>query len=581
MRVLLILSVLLGWSAVVSGAEAPSLRIGVLAFRGAEMAESEWEPTLAYLRGQLPQRHVVIVPLDLDGLTTAVKSGSLDFVITNPGHYVELEAAFGVTRIASLSGSASATTLPAMVGSAVVVRAERTDLNRLSDLRGSRLAAVSPEAFGGFRVVWRELAEIGIAPFSDTAGLQFTGFPMEAVAEAVAEGKADAGILRFCLLEQMEAEGRITPGLLRVLGGIPSHGCLSSTRLYPDWPFARLAATPEALAKQVAIALLAMPEGDGYAWTVPADYQPVHDLFRALKIGPYAYLRHPSARQLLRDYWPWLVMALLGVVWWLVHVARVEYLVRRRTAELRSAHAEARLRREEMEHGARLALLGEMASSLAHEISQPLAAIANYASGCQRRLTSHTDPEGVTEGVGLIAAQAERAAGIVKRIRAFARKRSPVPQNLDANGPLVEAVELFQTVAARHGVGVSLDLGQGLPPVLADRLRIEQVVLNLLQNAADAMSKSEPRHIAVSSSAVAEGVEIRVADTGPGLSPEARARLFEPFFTTKPDGLGLGLSLSRTMIEAQGGRLWAEDAPGGGAVFRFTLPVTTGPTEIP
>lgn len=581
MRILLILSVLLGWTFSGLRAEAPDLRIGVLAFRGAEMAESEWEPTLAHLRGQLPQRRVAVIPLDIEGMTSAVKNGSLDFVITNPGHYVELEAAFGVTRIASLSEGASLTTPPAMVGSAVVVRAERTDLNGISDLRGARLAAVSPEAFGGFRVVWRELAELGIDPFSSAVALQFTGFPMEAVAAAVAEGKADAGILRVCLLERMEAEGRIEPGRLRVLGGKPSHGCLSSTRLYPDWPFAKLAATPETLAKQVAIALLAMPEGDGYAWTVPADYQPVHDLFRALKIGPYAYLRQSSLRQMAEEYWPWLVMALLGIVWWLVHVARVEYLVRRRTVELRSAHAEARLRREEMEHGARLALLGEMASSLAHEISQPLAAIANYASGCQRRLASHTDPEGVTEGVGLIAAQAERAAGIVKRIRAFARKRSPVPQNLDANGPLVEAVELFQTVAARHGVGISLDLGQGLPLVQADRLRIEQVVLNLLQNAADAMGENEPRHIAVTSSAVAEGVEIRVADTGPGLSAEARARLFEPFFTTKPDGLGLGLSLSRTMIEAQGGRLWAEDGPGGGAVFRFTLPATTGFTEIP
>ena len=580
MRILVILSILLGWTSSDLRAETPDLRIGVLAFRGAEMAESEWEPTLAHLRGQLPQRRIAVVPLDIDGMTAAVKSGSLDFVITNPGHYVELEAAFGVTRIASLSAGTSSATPPSMVGSAVVVRAERTDLNSLSDLRGARLSAVSPEAFGGFRVVWRELVEHGIDPLSSAVELQFTGFPMEAVAEAVADGKADAGILRVCLLERMEAEGRIKPGRLRVLGGMPSHGCLSSTRLYPDWPFAKLAATPEALAKQVAIALLAMPEGDGYAWTVPADYQPVHDLFRALKIGPYAYLQHSSLRQMAEEYWPWMVMALLGIGWWLVHVARVEYLVRRRTSELQAAHVEARLRREEMEHGARLALLGEMASSLAHEISQPLAAIANYASGCQRRLASHTDPEGVTEGVGLIAAQAERAAGIVKRIRAFARKRSPVPQNLDANGPLVEAVELFQTVAARHGVSVSLDLGQGLPPVQADRLRIEQVVLNLLQNATDAMGESEPRHIAVTSSAVAEGVEIRVADTGPGLSAEARERLFEPFFTTKPDGLGLGLSLSRTMIEAQGGRLWAEDGPSGGAVFRFILPATTGSKEI-
>jgi len=568
---LLLLGVLLLWPNGSVRAEAPQLRIGVLAFRGAEMAESEWEPTQAHLRAQLPQYRILLRPLDLEGLNAAVRNGDVDFVITNPGHYVELEAAHGVTRIASLS-TAARDIPPAMVGSAVVVRSAREDLRHLADLRGARLAAVSPDAFGGFRTAWRELAERNIDPFTDTAGLDFTGFPMEAVAAAVTEGRADAGILRICLLEQMEAEGLLERGKLRVLDGRPVHGCLTSTRLYPDWPFAKLATTPEALAKRVAMALLSMPEESRHAWTVPADYQPVHDLFRALKLGPYEYLRHPSLHQVLRDHWPWLVISLLAALWWLAHVARVEFLVRRRTLELKMANAEARAQREEMEHGARLSLLGEMASSMAHEISQPLAAIANYASGCQRRLAAGDDPEGVAEGVGLIAAQAERAAGIVKRIRAFVRKRSPVPQALDVNRPVADAIDLFQAIAARRSVILTVNLAANLPLVSADRIRVEQVVLNLLQNAADAMQGEEFRKLEITSAATEAGVTVSVRDTGPGLSPEARERLFEPFFTTKPDGLGLGLSLSRSMIEAQGGRLWAEDDPEGGVVFHFILP---------
>ena len=564
---LVLLSPALAW------AQPAELRVGILAFRGAERAESEWDPTLRHLAVRLPGYRIRPVPLDLGGMARAVREGAVDFIITNPGNYVELEASDGIIRIASLAASAEAVTAR-NVASAIVVRADRADLRDLADLRGARLAAVAPEAFGGFRIAWREMAERGIDPFHDTARLDFLGFPLERIVAAVQRGEADAGIVRACLLEQMAAEGHLRFEDFRVLDArIPPGGsCLTSTRAYPDWPFAKLAHTPDALAKQVAVALLTMPAADGHAWTVPVDYQPVHELFRALRIGPYDYLRHRTVAQMARDYWHYLALAGLAALWWLIHVARVEVLVRRRTEQLRAAHDDARRRREEMEHGARLALLGEMASSLAHEINQPLAAIANYANGCQRRLNSGTDPEGVAEGVGLIAAQAERAAGIVRRMRAFVRKRVPEPQILDVNDPVREALELFRATAARRGVTVFADLAEGLPPVRADRVQVEQVVLNLLQNAADAMAGGETRRITVTTSRDQDRVRVSVADSGPGLTPEAASHLFEPFFTTKPEGLGLGLSLSRGFVEAHGGRLWAESTPDG-ARFAFTLPV--------
>jgi two-component system sensor histidine kinase TtrS len=529
---------------------------------------------LRQLAARLPDRAIRAVPLDLAGMAKAVRADAVDFLITNPGQYVELEAAYGVTRIASLAGSGDGLKART-VASAVVVRAGRGDLRRLGDLRGATLAAVAPEAFGGFRVAWREMAEQGLDPFRDAGRLNFLGFPMEAIVARVASGEADAGIVRACLLEQMAAEGRIRLDDFRVLDArmVPGSPCTVSTRAYPDWPFAKAPKTPDRLAKQVALALLAMPAEDGHAWTVPVDYQPVHELFRALKIGPYDYLRHRSAAQILHDNWPWLAAALLAALWWVVHVARVEHLVRRRTEELKRAHEDARRHRDEMEHGARLALLGEMASSLAHEINQPLAAIANYASGCERRLAAGTDPEGVAEAVHRITGQAERAAGIVKRMRAFVRKRVPEPQTLDLNEPVREALGLFQATAARRGVTASTSLAASLPAVRADRVQIEQVVLNLLKNAADAMAERPSRHLAVATAEGQGSVEVMVTDNGPGLSPEAREHLFEPFFTTKPDGLGLGLSLSRTIVEAHGGRLWADDAPGGGACFRFTIPI--------
>lgn len=565
----------LGWGA--SARAVEEIGVGILAYRGAERAEAEWEPTLRHLNQTISEYRFRAVPLDLDGVRQAVAEGQVGFVITNPGHYVELEAAFHIARIATVEtvdGPSPATA----VGSAVVVRAG-SPVRTMADLSGMRLAAVAPEAFGGFRLAWRELLSRGIDPFRDLETVSFTGFPIERVLTAVAEGRADAGVVRACLLEQMVAEGHLQPGTFRVLGGRlpPGLKCEVSTALYPDWPFARTPAISTALAKTVGTALLSMPAADGQAWTVPADYQVVHELFQVLKIGPYAALAQRSPVEWARDNWGWLAAVVVAVLWWIAHVARVEYLVRVRTEALQAAGEQARRQRDELDHAARLALLGEMASSLAHELNQPLAAIHAYASGCERRLASGTDPAGVREGVRLIAGQAERAAGIVRRIRAFVRKRAAEQVAVSINEPVLAALDLFGASAHRRAVRVESRLGEGLPVVLADRIQIEQVVLNLLQNAADSMEGTaadhSPREVLVTTARTPVGIEVSVADRGSGLTDEVRERLFEPFFTTKPDGLGLGLSLSRSILEAHGGHLWAEDRPGGGTRFAFTVPI--------
>ncbi|MBI2240620.1 MAG: PhnD/SsuA/transferrin family substrate-binding protein [Magnetospirillum gryphiswaldense] len=558
-------------------AAAAEVRVGVLAYRGAERAEQDWLGTLAHLNASLPQHRFVAVPLDLPGLTQAVEARQVDFIITNPGHYVELESLFHATRIATVESVPGPS--PGMaIGSAVLVRADAPGLRDLADLRGKRLAAVAPDAFGGFRVVWRELLGLNLDPFTQM-DTRFLGFPMEGIVAAVRDGQADAGILRVCLYEQLVGEGQLNPEHFRILSArhVPESPCLTSTRLYPDWPFARLDSTAPALAKQVGMALLSMPMTDGQGWTVPVDYQTVHELFRDLKIGPYEHLARRSFTETLRDNWPWLMLAALGILWWVVHVARVEYLVRSRTDELRRAHESARRQRDEMEHAARLALMGEMASSLAHEINQPLAAIANYARGCQRRLADGSDPDGVAEGVGLIATQADRAADIVKRMRSFVRKRLPEPQSIAINDVIRDSLGLFQVLAGRAGVDITLSLADGLPMVTADRVQLEQVLLNLMKNAADALAHRDNRLISVTSKSAVGGLEVVVADNGPGLPPDALAHLFDPFFTTKKDGLGLGLSLSRSIIEAHGGHLWGENRPEGGARFHFLLPHAEGP----
>ncbi|MFZ3042561.1 MAG: PhnD/SsuA/transferrin family substrate-binding protein [Thiobacillus sp.] len=562
----------------------PPVRIGVLAYLGSEVALSVWSPVVAHLEAALPERRFTLAYYDIAGLREAVRQQEVDFVITNSGQYVALEAEFGVSRIATLDSPAVLSPSRA-IGSAVIARADRRDLNALPDLRGKRVAAVSEDAFGGFQVAWREFLRLGVEP-EDFARLDFLGFPMPRIVTAVARGQADAGIVRACLLEELARDGSIRLADFKVLSPrrVEGFACGLSSELYSDWPIATLRHTDLRLAKAVATALLLMPASStGYAWTVPADYQAVHELFRDLRIGPYAYLRETTLQALARRYWPFFLFFFAALVGWIVHAVRVEQQVHARTAALREALAQRdaaeagmRAHQEQFDHLSRLSILGELSGTLAHELNQPLAAIANYAQSLVRRLDSgRYTPDILAEASREIAAQAERAGGIVRRIRAFARKRAAVRERRLLADMVREAAALFRGMLPG---APRIDIADRLPPgtaVEADAVQVEQVLLNLLKNAADAMQELPPDARAIDVTLAREGRVYRIAirDHGAGLAPASAQHLFEPFFTTKPDGMGLGLSICKTIVEAHGGRLWAEANAGApGMTFIFTLP---------
>lgn len=229
---------------------------------------------------------------------------------------------------------------------------------------------------------------------------------------------------------------------------------------------------------------------------------------------------------------------------------------------------------QELAHAARLASLGEMASELTHELGQPLAAIMNYTDVCGLLLEQGRVDElrSVAQSLGR---QSRRAMEIIHGFRRFLQKGQPETRLLDLGGLLTEAVALIGWEAEARGVPLRLAVPEGLPPVYADRGLIEQVIVNLLRNALEAIGDrpATDQDITVTARAAGEAVELCVRDRGPGFTPEAKARLFEPFFTTKRDGVGIGLAVCRRIIESHGGSLWAEDNPEGrGAQFRFTLP---------
>lgn len=261
--------------------------------------------------------------------------------------------------------------------------------------------------------------------------------------------------------------------------------------------------------------------------------------------------------------------------------------VARDISERRLAEEREQRHQAEMTHVARLITMGEMASGLAHELNQPLAAIVNYARGAIRRI--HAEPPAelpVLAGVlERIAEQASRAGEIIKRLRSFARKSEFRRAPVELNRVVGDMLRFCRPEARRHALELRAELAESLPAVLGDRVQIEQVLLNLLRNAMEATVQAQGsghdpsthdaplRTVTVCSERLAAGiVAVHVADHGHGLPPGGAEPLFEQFYTTKPKGLGLGLSISRSIMEAHGGALWASERPGGGAVFSLSLP---------
>ncbi|HXQ36668.1 MAG TPA: ATP-binding protein, partial [Anaerolineales bacterium] len=236
----------------------------------------------------------------------------------------------------------------------------------------------------------------------------------------------------------------------------------------------------------------------------------------------------------------------------------------------------------ELAHISRVTTMGELTSSIAHEVNQPLAAIVTNGNACLRWHSN--SPPNVEEGkktVMRIVKDGHRASEVVGRIRAFFRKTVPEKVRVDINQLIEDVIAMTPAELRRNHVRVRTELADDLPAVVGDQIQLQQVLLNLVINAIEAMSTvSGPRELLIHSQRYEFGsVLVSVQDTGMGFDEQNAGQLFNPFFTTKPQGLGMGLSISRTTIEAYGGRLWATTNDGRGATFQFTLPASDGSFE--
>jgi len=310
---------------------------------------------------------------------------------------------------------------------------------------------------------------------------------------------------------------------------------------------------------------------------MPSPYQQEHDGYlarymrtgeaRIIGIGREVEGQHKDGTRFPID----LAVSEIGVTGSRVFTGVVRDISARRQAE-----DEARRRNAELAHAARLSTIGELTSGIAHEVNQPLTAMVNFAEASLRMLRSgNTDRQKLEDALGQIATQGQRAGRIIRHMRRLARKGESERIEADVSQLVRDVLGLVSREIRASHIALHVILDEGLPRVKCDRIQIEQVILNLVRNAMDTLEESAPqqRELTIHCQADGEaGVELRVEDTGEGFAADSSERMFETFFTTKADGLGMGLSISRGIIEDHGGRLWATPGPGGGAVFYVTLP---------
>lgn len=256
--------------------------------------------------------------------------------------------------------------------------------------------------------------------------------------------------------------------------------------------------------------------------------------------------------------------------------SELERRVVERTSELMRASEALREAQTELAHVNRVATMGQLTASIAHELSQPIAGVLTSGHAALLRLADATpDLEAVRRSIDRAVSDARRASDVIGRIRNLIKKAPPRRGRVDINDAIGEVVALTRSEAAKNGVSVETQLADGLPPIEGDRVRLQQVALNLIINAIEAMSDRDgARELLIGTRKdVSNDVLVVVQDSGTGFNPESSDRLFDAFYTTKPEGLGMGLSICRSIVEAHGGRIWASCPASVGATIQFTMPV--------
>ena len=581
------------------------IKIEVLAERSVVHCLEKWVPTAEYLTKEIPGYIFTIVPFDYDAICPVFEQGKMDFIIVNPALYVELELLYGASRISTLKIFSSKGALTEY-GGVIFCRKDQKDIQQIKDLKGKTFIAPNEKSFGGWHAVWKELKGNDIDPYRDFTSLQFIGSHDEVV-YAVRDGKVDAGSVRTNTLERMEMEGKILINDFKVLPYIYLEKdqyhfpALQSTKLYPEWLLAKAKHTSNELAEKVVSALLNIsPESSAaqaarYAgWTIPHNYQPVHECLKELKVVPYENLGKITAIDVLREYWQWisaLLLLFLSVIMAGAFILRLnrkinasrirlqEEIGERKQAEheiklVNTQLEEAISRANEMTFQAESSSIAKsrFLATMSHEIRTPM----NGVIGFTDMLLDTELNEDQVDYSKTIKRSGEALLSLINDVLDFSKiEAGQMELESISFDPEVTAYDVCELIRPRIGnrpVETLCRIGDEVPAYIkGDPGRYRQVLINIIGNSTKFTESGEIELSLYIEKEEENRIKLHsmIRDTGIGIAEDKLESIFRPFeqadgsTTRKYGGTGLGLSICKQISNLMGGDVWAESLAGG------------------
>ncbi len=574
---------------------ADIIKIGLRAHHGIVKSMAQWEKTADYLSEQIPEHKFIMIPLvGLTELMQEAGQNHFDFVLTNPSSFVEMELRFGASAILTLRNKRLGKPYR-QFGSVIFTRKDNNEINEIHDLKSKNIVAVSKSAFGGWRVAVRELLNEGFDIYKEAEQVSFSGGIQQDVVSSVRLGIADAGVVRTDMLERMATAGTINLNDFKVINKKTTKGFpfYHSTQLYPEWPFVKMRDTSSVLSKKVALALLTMPvehpaaiAGKYVGWTVPEDYQPVHNLMQDLRVGPYQNYYESSLEHFFDEYFIQFIISLIVIIS-LLFLALYILAINRQLVKARAeqdkllGELEERVAlrttdllfsKEQAEKAS--SAKSEFLSTMSHELRTPLNAVLGFAQLLEHELEQMQFPE-MSDNVGEILYAGRHLTELINDILDLAKieggKYYFDMKPVRIKKIVSEVIRLLEILAKENNIIISCEYEISEQfEILADQRSVKQILINIISNA---IKYNHPHgrvdiHVKKLND---DFCELSVKDSGDGIKQELLDVIFDPFHRvssrTDVKGSGVGLAITKSLVEVMDGEIHVESKPGEGSTF--------------